>query len=165
MLQKTLRSNLNFESTFDIFKSDALGCHQPAVLINCERLFNKFPTLGTCWNSHKIKMKTQKTNINRLFITTTPPEMWIFETRVVKSGGGTWWTSSSHFFPNLCSFLAQKAFYADFRRFVRFLCYFFKGRRYVSANSYVICMSIQNRALFNISSTICIERQICNRSD
>ena len=75
MLQGTLRSNLNFESTFDIFKSDALGCHQPAVLINCERLFNKFPTLGTCWNSHKIKMKTQKTNINRLFITTTPPEM------------------------------------------------------------------------------------------
>ena len=89
MLQATLRSNLNFESTFDIFKSDALGCHQPAVLINCERLFNKFPTLGTCWNSHKIKMKTKKTNINRLFITTTPPKMWIFKTRVAKSGGGT----------------------------------------------------------------------------
>ena len=65
-----------FESTFDIFKSDALGCHQPAVLINCERLFNKFPTLGTCWNSHKIKMKTpKKTNVNCLFITTTPSEM------------------------------------------------------------------------------------------
>ena len=125
MLQKTLRSNLNFESTFDIFKSDALGCHQPAVLINCERLFNKFPTLGTCWNSHKIKMKTQKTNINCLFITTTPSEMWIIKTRVAKSGGGTWWTSTSYFFPNLCLFLAQEAFFADFRRFLRFFVLFF----------------------------------------
>ena len=112
-------------------------------------------------------MKTQKTNINRLFITTTPLEMWIFKTRGAKSGEQwTWWTVSSYFFPNLCSFLALKAFYADFRRFVRFFVLFFSEAESTFVLIHTLfCTSIRNRALFKISSTICIERQICNTCD
>ena len=41
-VEKKLRSDWNFESTFGSFKPDALACHQHAVLTNCEGLFNKF---------------------------------------------------------------------------------------------------------------------------